>query len=82
MAIFYFHLCNGSDVLLDPEGRELMSDMVAAAALREARAIIAADARAGAIDLDQNIQVQDAAGITVHIIALEDAVSIAHRRAA
>jgi hypothetical protein len=79
MSIFYFHLRNGTDVLLDAEGRELVSDRVPAAALAEARAIIAADARDGHILLDQNIDVRDAAGKTVHSIAFEDAVHVTHR---
>src|SRR5215212_3770794 len=76
MAVFYFHLCDGTDVLLDPEGRELASEMIPTAALAEARAIIAADARDGHIRLDQNIQVRDAAGDTVHSIDFEDAVRV------
>jgi hypothetical protein len=77
--MFYFHLCDGTDVLLDPDGRELASEMIPAAALAEARAIIAADARDGHIRLDHDIQVRDAAGDTVHSIAFEDAVRVTHR---
>jgi hypothetical protein len=82
MALYYFHLCDGVDVLLDAEGRELASEMIPAAALAEARAIIAADAREGHIVLDQNIEVRDAAGATVHSIAFEDAVRVTHQAVA
>lgn len=78
MAIYYFHLCDGADMLLDPEGRELDPGSVAAAALAEARAIIAADAQGGHIRLDQQIEVRDAAGETVHRLSFEDAVTVTH----
>ncbi|MFL6722332.1 MAG: DUF6894 family protein [Sphingomonas sp.] len=78
MALYYFHLRDGVDVLLDPEGRELDSGNIAEAALTEARAIISADARNGHVFLDQNIDVQDASGAIVHCIAFEDAVQVTH----
>jgi hypothetical protein len=78
MAVYFFHLCDGVDVLLDAEGRELESTSLPAAALAEARAIVAADAAAGHIFLDQNIEVHDAAGTIVHRLRFEDAVSVTH----
>jgi hypothetical protein len=79
MAVYYFHLCDGIDVLLDAEGRELERDAIPAAAMAEARAIVAADAIAGHIRLDQNIDVHDAAGTVVHRVAFEDAVHVTHQ---
>jgi uncharacterized protein DUF6894 len=76
MAIYYFHLCDGTDVLLDPEGRELDRSALAGAALAEARAIVAADAETGHIDFDQHIEVRDAAGAVVHRIAFAEAVRV------
>jgi hypothetical protein len=81
MAIYYFHLCDGTDVLLDPDGREVESDLLASAALAEARAIIAADATAGHIYLDQHIEVHDTNGKVVHQVAFEDAVQISRKAA-
>jgi hypothetical protein len=78
MATYYFHLCDGTDVLLDPDGRELDGRSVPAAALTEARAIIAADAQGGHIRLDQRIEVLDSAGATIHRLSFEDAVSVTH----
>jgi hypothetical protein len=75
---YYFHLCDGVDVLLDPDGRELDARSVEAAALAEARAIIAADAQGGHIHLDQQIEVRDAVGKIVHCISFEDAVTVTH----
>ena len=77
MALFYFHLRDREDVLLDPEGRELAdAEAIAQAALREARAIISDDALAGRIRLDQQIEVHDAAGRIVHRLPFADAVEI------
>jgi hypothetical protein len=78
MTTYYFHLCDGTDVLLDPDGRELESGSLAVAALAEARAIIAADAGSGHIYLDQAIEVQDDDGQVVHRIRFEDAVQVTH----
>ena len=76
MARYFFHLRDGADALVDPEGRELEPDQVEAAALSEARAMIAADALAGRIDLKQRIEVKDSAGKVVHRIDFEDAVKV------
>lgn len=78
MAIYYFHLCDGVDVLLDPEGREVADDAIEEAALAEARAIIAADVRGGHIRLDQLIEVQDVAGKVMCRVHFEDAVTVTH----
>ena len=76
MSIYFFHLCNGTDVLLDPDGRELEAGQVASAAMSEARAIVAADARGGHIDLDQRIDVEDSLGTLIHRLQFQDAVKI------
>jgi hypothetical protein len=74
---YYFHLRDGTDVLLDPDGRLLPSlAAVAGAALLEARAIISAEAKGGKISLDQSIDVEDEAGEVVHTITFADAVQI------
>ena len=41
MARYFFHLCDGRDALIDPEGRELVeAAMIAGAALKEAHRVI------------------------------------------
>jgi hypothetical protein len=36
VALYYFHLCDGCDTLIDPDGRELGEpDLIAGAALRK-----------------------------------------------
>ena len=77
MDTYYFHLRDGTDLLLDPDGRSLPSlSAVAGAALFEARAIISADAMAGRIQLNQSIEVEDKLGRMVCRVAFADAVVI------
>jgi hypothetical protein len=76
MGIYFFHLRNGEDVLLDPEGRRLEVGSIAAAALSEARSIMSADCHAGEVDLNQNIDVEDSAGKLIHRVSFADAISI------
>lgn len=77
MPRYYFHLRDGADVLLDPEGREFDGlDAIAHATLAEARAILCADIRQGAIRLDQMIDVEDGRGRVVHSLSFLDAVTI------
>ena len=77
MKTYFFHLRDGVDVLLDPDGRQLV-DLAAAiaATLVEARSIIGADALLGTIMLEQRIDVEDELGAIVHSLAFEDAVHV------
>jgi hypothetical protein len=77
LQTYYFHLRDGTNVLLDPEGRVLPSlDAAEATALFEARAIISADAKAGRISLRQRIEVEDESGAVIHRIDFKDAVNL------
>lgn len=77
MKTYFFHLRDGSDVLLDPEGRALPSLQAAiATALFEARSIIGADAATGVLRLEQRIDVEDDTGAIVHRLVLRNAVTI------
>ncbi len=77
MSLYFFHLRNGHDVLLDPEGRELDGiEAITSNALKEARSIISEDARDGCIYLDQSLDIRDEAGLLVHRLEFPDAVEI------
>ena len=77
MPLYYFHLRDGTDVLLDPEGRELDShEAMVAATLTEARGVLGADIRDGQLSLDQAIDVADQAGKIVHCLCFADALTI------
>jgi hypothetical protein len=77
MAVYFFHLRDGDDLLLDEEGRELSdAGAIAKAATLAARSIISADALDGVIGFDQRIDVEDSAGNVVHSLEFSDAVEI------
>jgi len=80
MPLYYFHLRDGHDTLLDPDGRDLTGpDAIAQAALAEARALISEEARLGRIRLDQRIEVEDSGGRVVHRLSFDEAVEITGR---
>jgi hypothetical protein len=73
MARYFFHLRDGHDELLDPEGTELPDKpSIEAAALRAARDTLSHDLLAGRLDLRHRIDVEDEAGTVVHTIELAD----------
>ncbi|UZK67441.1 DUF6894 family protein [Sphingomonas sp. M1-B02] len=77
MSLYYFHLRDGTDIVLDPEGRELETKAaIVDTALHEARAILSEDARKGHLMLDQVIDVVDEAGAIVHRLHFIDALDI------
>jgi hypothetical protein len=80
MPVYYFHLRDGDDVLLDPDGRVLDDPgAIAESALAEARALISEEARLGRIRLDQHIDVEDADGRVVHRLPFDHAVQVTGR---
>ncbi len=77
MALYFFHLCDGHEVVIDPEGREIEDQsQIGEVALKEARAIVSQDALAGRIKLEQRIDVRNVAGKLVHQLSFHDAVTI------
>jgi hypothetical protein len=77
LPLYYFHLRDGHDVLLDPEGRELDgTDAILTQALRDARSIISDDALRGRIMLNQRIDVEDALRNVVLSLEFADAIEI------
>lgn len=77
MSLYFFHLRDGRDTLLDPEGRELVSlELVRRTALDDARTLIAADALDGLIDFNFHLDVEDSLGTIIHSVQFEDAVKV------
>lgn len=77
MQTYFFHLRDGDDVLLDPDGQQFPSiEAMIAATLYEGRDIIASDARSGRINFDQRLEIEDESGRIVHRLELSDAVAI------
>jgi hypothetical protein len=76
MALYFLHLRDGTDELLDDEGIELSESAVAGAALTSARDCIAGDAHRGRIELKYRIEVENERGEVVHTLPFEEAVTI------
>lgn len=77
MARYFFHLVDGRETLIDPDGRDV-EDVAALGdlAIRDARAIISHDALAGHVRLDQAIEIRDEKGRLVLRLPFRDAVNI------
>lgn len=77
MPVYFFHLRDGVDVLLDPEGKYLEGQVaIESTALAAARSLISHDALDGHIGLQYHIDVEDEAGEVVHCLDFNDAVKI------
>ena len=76
MPLYFMHLKDSTEEVLDPEGSEMPADAVPAIALRQARDCMAGDIKAGRLDLRYRIDVHDEAGEIVHRLPFEDAVLI------
>jgi uncharacterized protein DUF6894 len=77
MALYFFHLRDGEDMLLDPEGCELPDlGAVAERTMATARSLLSADVLQGRLDLDLRIDVVDAGGAAIHSLDFADAVEI------
>jgi hypothetical protein len=79
VARYYFHLTDGHEALIDPDGRDLEdAGQIPVLALQEARAMIAQDVLVGRIFLNQYIEVRDEDGKLIHQLAFKDAVTISN----
>jgi Domain of unknown function (DUF6894) len=76
MDRYFFHLRDGVDDLLDPDGIELQAEGVPAFALLQARDCIAGDVKRGRLDLNYRINVHAEGGEVVHSLAFADALEV------
>jgi hypothetical protein len=77
MARYFLHLRDGSDELLDPEGKELDdSEALRRFVLETVRDLLAGDARAGVIDLRFRIDAEDQDGRVAYSLPFHQAVNI------
>jgi len=77
MARYFFHLRDGVERLLDPQGQAIDDPhSIAAIAMKEARALIAQEALNGRIDLGQRLEIEDDNGAIVHTLRFADAIRI------
>lgn len=81
MPLFFFHLRDGVDQVIDPDGMNLPFEKIESVALLQARDCMAGDVKSGCLDLTYRIDVQDADGGIVFTLAFADAVTIKPPRA-
>lgn len=81
-ADLFFHLRDGEERILDPDGRDVPSiDAVVAATLSDARGIMARDAQEGQIKLAYRLDVEAEEERLVHRFDFKDAVVLIRRQA-
>ena len=77
LARYYFHLRDGVDVILDPEGVQLEDPgMLPKLALSSARDTLSHEMKDGCLNLGYRIDVEDETGAVVHSLALKDAFAV------
>jgi hypothetical protein len=77
MPRYFMHLRDGTDELLDPDGREFPSlDALREAVLSTARDLICGDVVKGLIDLRYRIDAEDGQGAVVCTLPFAQAVNI------
>ena len=76
MPKYFMHLVDGTDVLLDPDGIDLLAEKVAPFALLQARDCMAGDVKEGRLDLSYSIEVRDDGGALVHTLPFSRAIDI------
>lgn len=83
MTRFYFHMRDGTDELLDPDGIRCQDmEGVRRSALEAALDVMGGDLRKGIVDLRYRIDVEDQSGEVVHTLPFGQAVRIVdHERA-
>ena len=77
MARYFMHLRDGTDELLDPEGREFPSlAALRVAVLFAVRDLLIGDVRNGVMDLRFRIDAEDESGNIVHTMPFKHALNI------
>ena len=77
MPLYFMHLRDGTDQLLDPEGKDFATlDELRTAVLFNARDVMAADIRNGVVDFRFRIDVEDEEGTLVYTLPFENAFTI------
>lgn len=77
MARYFMHLRDGTNELLDPEGREFPTlEALRNEVLYTARDLLAGDVRNGLVDFRFRIDVHDEAGEIVYSLPFKHALSI------
>ena len=77
VAHYFFHLRDGSDEMLDPDGRDFGDmDSLRTAVMKNARDVIAGDIQNGVVDLRFRIDAENDSGQVVYSLAFKHAFNI------
>jgi hypothetical protein len=77
MALYFMHLRDGTEEVLDPEGTEFANmETLRAAVMRNARDTIAGDVQNGLIDFRFRIDAENESGQVVYSLPFKHALSI------
>jgi hypothetical protein len=76
VPLYFMHLRNSTDEVLDQDGILMPEEAVARATLLAARDCMAHDLRSGRLELEHRIDVENEAGEIVHTLQFADAVTI------
>jgi hypothetical protein len=78
MALYFLHLRDGTDEILDPEGREFANmEAVRRAVLEGARDVLGNEIKSGGVmDLRYRIDAEDESGTVVYSLPFRHAVNI------
>ena len=77
MALYFMHLRDGTEQILDPEGQEFPTiEALRKAVLVSARDLMTGDVREGVIDLRFRIDVEDEGGDIIYTLPFKHAVNI------
>lgn len=80
MTLYFFHLDDGGEILIDEDGIDLPDLRAAKAkALCIARDTLSHDLRSGTVDLSLCIKVEDRVGNLVHSLPLDQAFAASQR---
>ena len=80
MARYFFHLRDGSDEIVDPEGREFGSlEEMRSAVLTACRDLMSGDIKGGVLDLRFRIDAEDGEGTVIYSLPFEHAFSLIPR---
>jgi hypothetical protein len=76
---FYLHVCTPRGLIEDSEGAEFTDYTTAIVeAVRGARCLMSGEVAAGALCLDQSIEIYDAAGAHLTTVPFTEAVTLVH----
>ena len=77
MSLYFMHLRNSTDELLDPDGRDYRDlEELRAAVMFSARDLITGDVRNGVVDLRYRLDAEDEQGKIVYTLPFKHAVNI------